>query len=184
MQLRSIPPLTIGDLLRKRASPTVQERAAQVRHNLLALRESLQRIETSHRGEVAREGSPMRLSWGGGPHNLGGANTFGLGRKRSFPSPATPPCPVDLLIPSRPGPNREPTEHTVTETAEGCVIGIMFPVPVESAEVRWERQGDVLEVEYLGKDFTYYHAFMVPAAGEPSVEQEGRSLTFRFPTDA
>ncbi len=182
MQLRSIPPLTMHTLVRRRASKTMQERAAQFRQNLAALRESLQRIEISHRGQVPLDSHPMRLSFGSGSHGMGlGA---GVGRRQNHVAPAKSTRSVDLLIPSRPGPNREPTAHTVTETADACVIGITFPVPVHPDEVRWERHGDVLEVEYMGAAFTYYHAFMVPAEREPSVEQEGRNLTFRFATNA
>ncbi|MBI2863112.1 MAG: hypothetical protein HYX94_00930 [Chloroflexi bacterium] len=182
--MRSIPPLTMSTILRRRTPQTIQERAAELRQTLLALQERLRRVETGQRGEIPTEYQPPRLSWGGTTRTPGGSSAHGSGLGQLYTTPAKPQRPLDLLIPSRPAANRQPTEHRIVKTAKAFEVRITFPVPVPPNEVRWERQGDVLEVEYLGKAFTYYHAFMVPAEGEPLVRQEGRMLTLSFPSRA
>ena len=87
----------------------------------------------------------------------------------------------DLLVPPRPGPGGGQAAHTVSETAEARIVSIVFPLAVGPSEVRWELHGDVLEVEYAGTAFNYFHAFLVPADTEPEVQRAGRTLSFRFP---
>ncbi len=86
----------------------------------------------------------------------------------------------ELIIPPRPGPRQAP-RHSVAETDEGHAVYVEFPVAVRPDEIVWRLNEDVLEIEYLGRLFPYYHAFLVPANVEPRVENAGRSLTFLFP---
>lgn len=88
-----------------------------------------------------------------------------------------------LTIPPRPALGAA-TRQECLDTEEGLLVRIVFPLNVGEGQVHWEQHGDVLEVEYLGMAFSYYHAFLVPADKKPSVSQDGRTLVFRFPEAA
>ncbi|MCL5111205.1 MAG: hypothetical protein M1401_20495 [Chloroflexi bacterium] len=105
-----------------------------------------------------------------------GAGAYGGGDR----SPAAWQRVGELIIPPRPGPRQAP-RHSVAETDEGQAVYVEFPVAVRPDEIVWRLNEDVLEIEYLGRLFPYYHAFLVPANVEPRVENAGRSLTFLFP---
>lgn len=171
----------MATLVNERASAVAPGGAAQVRQGLLALQERLRQVGTaSAPGPSAR--SPFAgASWG---QRAQGSKTRPAGpgdrHGRVYRRPA-PPAPGDLVIPPRSAPGRGPATHAIQETGENHVVQIRFPIPVTREAVRWELHGDILEVEYLGPEFAYHHAFIVPADAEPAVEWADGCLTFRFP---
>ncbi|MBI4493344.1 MAG: hypothetical protein HY690_11205 [Chloroflexi bacterium] len=163
MRLRSIPPRTMGTLAAKRKDPPGRWQG------------------TWGRGDAERDAVFPRLRVSpAGERPPGPAGGYG----RVYHRPAGRARPIDVLIPPRPALSRRPATHTISETAEAHSVRIAFPSPVRPDEVHWELHGDVLEVEYLGRAFTYNHAFLVPSNVEPTVEQDAHSLTFRFPRQA
>ncbi len=182
MQLHCIPRRTMRTIVAERATPTAQERIVQLRHVLLTLRGHLQELDTTFGHNIPSEARRDGLRWqdtnsGHRPHLSNLDSSHGHVYKR----PAKLSRSVELVIPPRARYDRCPASHTISETAGAHDVRIVFPVEIGAGDIHWEIHGDVLEVEYLGQSFTYYHAFIVPQGTEPVVEQWGRDLSFHFP---
>lgn len=181
----------MASLAAQRPAAMLPGSVASLQQHLLALGENLAQVargaDSGPAGPAwARPGRPVstrsyravgRSGAPGAGAGAGGDQHGRFYRRAGRGSTAGP----DLLVPPRPGPDGAQVAHTVDETAEAQTVSIVFPVAVEPEEVRWELHGDVLEVEYAGPAFKYFHAFLVPAGAEPEVQRGGRTVSFRFP---
>ena len=153
----------------------------QLRENLRALQDGLEGLDTLDRRGTSPSTVHTGLRVGTLAPGSGGRPTIPSGGYgRVYRVAGGRPRRGDLVITPEPGGANREAGHTIVETEDAHEVRIGFPVSVRSEEVRWELHGDVLEVEYLGRAFSYYSAFLVPADTEPIVEWEGQSLTFRF----
>jgi hypothetical protein len=59
--------------------------------------------------------------------------------------------------------------HEILDTDDAYVVRIAFPTGLLRTNLHWQLKGDVLEVEYQGRDSTYYHNFLVPNGSPPKV---------------
>ncbi len=191
LRLRSIPPRTMASLAAQRPPAMLPWSVAPLQQRLLVLGENL--------AHVARgaDSGPAVPAWAR-PGRALSRRPYRAGGRLGAPDagPAGPSdrhgrfyqrpgrgstAGSDLLVPPRSGPDGAQVAHAVGETAEAQIVSIVFPVAVEPEEVRWELHGDVLEVEYVGTAYKYFHAFLVPSGTEPEVQRVGRTVSFRFP---
>jgi hypothetical protein len=68
----------------------------------------------------------------------------------------------------------------VIQTADRFALSVDFPIPIAPADIRWQIEGDVLEIEYVGRECTYYHNFLVPAGWPHSVSYQAQSFCIEF----
>ncbi len=100
---------------------------------------------------------PQELS-----HALKGVERFG----RTYHKPVSRPENTEFVIPPR---SALAPQDQVTRTSDCYSLRVDFPVPIVPADIRWQIEGDVLEVEYVGRDCAYYHNFLVPVGWPHSV---------------
>lgn len=73
----------------------------------------------------------------------------------------------DVLIPPR---TSVLPVHETLDTDDAYVVRIAFPTGLLRTNLHWQLKGDVLEVEYLGRDAAYYHNFLVPNGPPPKLQ--------------
>jgi hypothetical protein len=96
---------------------------------------------------------------------------------RTYHKPVSRPENTEFVIPPR---SVLAPQHQVTQTSDCYSLRVDFPVPIVPADIRWQIEGDVLEVEYVGRDCTYYHNFLVPAGWPYSVSYQIPSFSIEF----
>ncbi len=96
---------------------------------------------------------------------------------RTYRKPTAPAQPVEIVIPPR---STEAPHHHVTETADRYSVRVEFPAPIVPDDIRWQIEGDILEIDYVGGHYHYYRNFVVPVGWPYSVSYQSHSFQIEF----
>jgi len=96
---------------------------------------------------------------------------------RTYRKPTAPAQPVEIVIPPR---STQSPHYHVTETIDRYSVRVDFPLPIAPDDVRWQVEGDILEIDYVGRDYHYYRNFVVPVGWPYSVSYPSHSFQIEF----
>jgi hypothetical protein len=60
--------------------------------------------------------------------------------------------------------------HKITRESGDYLVRLHFPEQVSETDIVWRLSDDVLEIEYVGRQSSYYHNFLVPRDRTPDIE--------------
>ena len=107
---------------------------------------------------------------GNGGQNLGGAHCL-------KPKAQTMRRGHDVVVPPR---SSVSPIHKITRENGDYLVRLDFPVCVSEADIVWRLSGDILEIEYVGRQSSYYHNFLVPRDRTPDIEYGPSAFAARF----
>jgi len=107
---------------------------------------------------------------GNGGRSLGGAHYL-------KPKAQTMRRGHDVVIPPRS--SVSPIHKMIRENGDYLVC-LDFPEQVSEADIVWRLSDDILEIEYVGRQSSYYHNFLVPRDRTPDIEYGPSAFAAHF----